>query len=307
MRLRESLKIARLLVTPSPWIRPRRTQRPQVDISPWQEKRVSARQGSEHLYLEIAGPTDDAPVMLMLPGGMVDHRIWVNTADLARHFRLIAFDYPEQSPHYRGVFEGFGDVVLDFVQSLKLREMHVAGVSAGALVALDLATRLRAEVEVRGLTLVSANLMSIDEDEIRTRARLSTLGLSISGERLRAIIERIADSSASHAEVSRFQQRDFFYVRSAEYYQELFSWMKSRGRQKQETEHVHCPTLVLHGTADHILPIRVARATASHLPNAKPVEIHEFEGFGHEMVFSHGPDIVAVMRDFMIRNQLIIL
>ena len=96
----------------------------------------------------------------------------------------------------------------------------------------------------------------------------------------------------------KFLQNEFFYVRAGAYYVELFSWMRARGRKRQDTAAVRCPTLALHGTADSILPIRVGRLTEQQMPNAPRYEFREYEGYGHEMVFSHGPEMAGAMLEF---------
>jgi pimeloyl-ACP methyl ester carboxylesterase len=59
---------------------------------------------------------------------------------------------------------------------------------------------------------------------------------------------------------------------------------------------IHTPTLILHGTADVIVPIDVSRRLADLLPDA---ELLEFEGSGHVPTMTRPSDVVnAIVRRF---------
>ena len=63
------------------------------------------------------------------------------------------------------------------------------------------------------------------------------------------------------------------------------------------------PALILHGTADRILPIdATARRFRQHLPNAKYVEI---EGAPHGLLWTHAVEVNTALRAFLgsIRDQ----
>jgi pimeloyl-ACP methyl ester carboxylesterase len=59
---------------------------------------------------------------------------------------------------------------------------------------------------------------------------------------------------------------------------------------------IEIPTLILHGTADVIVPIEGSRRLAELLPDA---EIVEFEGSGHVPTMTRPNDVVdAILRRF---------
>jgi pimeloyl-ACP methyl ester carboxylesterase len=58
---------------------------------------------------------------------------------------------------------------------------------------------------------------------------------------------------------------------------------------------IHCPTLVLHGTADRNVPIAMGELVASGVPGA---EIVRFEGADHFMILSHAEEIMRVLFGF---------
>jgi pimeloyl-ACP methyl ester carboxylesterase len=59
---------------------------------------------------------------------------------------------------------------------------------------------------------------------------------------------------------------------------------------------IHVPTLILHGTADAIVPIEESRRLAERLPDA---ELVEFEGSGHVPPMTRPDEVVeAILRRF---------
>jgi 3-oxoadipate enol-lactonase len=59
-----------------------------------------------------------------------------------------------------------------------------------------------------------------------------------------------------------------------------------------DPRHIHVPTLILHGTADAIVPIESSRALVKLLPDA---ELLEFEGGGHVPTMTRPDDVVAAI------------
>ena len=67
--------------------KPTRTIRPVVSVQPWEEQTItSPSSAQQYRYLYAEGPTPGAPVLLMLPGGIFDHRIWLNAHELSRYY-----------------------------------------------------------------------------------------------------------------------------------------------------------------------------------------------------------------------------
>ena len=63
------------------------------------------------------------------------------------------------------------------------------------------------------------------------------------------------------------------------------------------TRSIDVPALIVHGTADRILPIdATGREFAKRLPSAEYVEI---EGAPHGMLWTHADEITRVLVDFV--------
>jgi pimeloyl-ACP methyl ester carboxylesterase len=55
---------------------------------------------------------------------------------------------------------------------------------------------------------------------------------------------------------------------------------------------IEAPTLVVHGTADAIVPVEAGRAVAALLPNA---ELLELDGVGHVPTMTRPDEVVAAI------------
>lgn len=268
---------------------PVRLQRPELDLAPWVERSArSAASGSEYSYMHLAGPGEDAPVLLLLHGGIFDNRVWYYCHGLAKRFTVYAPQFPDRSLLYSGRAEDWGAVVADFVKAAEIAPDYIVAVSNGAYGAIDYLTRAE-QPKAKGLVLISAVMYGISDEEIRKRTRLANLALSFAPGTLLGIVEKRALKADYGQAPGPLSQESIFYTRPYPYYYQLFSAPRNQGRLKQDTMAIKVPVLVLHGTEDEIMPIHAARLTPSVFPNGTFVEM---KGLGHDLVFSAGPAVV---------------
>ncbi len=274
---------------------------PTVDLPPWTAAQVrSASNGSVYDYQHIAGPDEGAPALLMLPGGFFDNRIWHHMSSLADVYSLYALHWPAESPYYGGQLSDFGDLTADFLRAARIDEFHMAGVSFGTYAAIDLASR-RPDLGPEALFLFSAVMLGEDRHEVRWRKALSRVGLGLPHWLFGPLLwirMRLAGFGEAPGDL---QQRDIFWVRQPRYYQQLLGALGAQRGKRQRTDQVACPTLLLAGSEDGIMPIEAARKAPAAFSDA---ELLEFEGYGHSMVFEHGPEMVEAMRSFLERRGL---
>ncbi len=276
--------------------------RPQVPLGSWVELEVrSPETGVSYRYLHHPGPSPTSAAMLLLPGGIFDNRIWLYSDDLAHHFALYALDWPDQSPLYDGRVEALGASAADFARSMDLGGFHLAGVSAGGFAAVDLASRFP-ELEPLSLTLISTLTFSITREEVRKRSRMGRLAGRLPDPLLAGIIQRRALSTPYDPAPGEVQQPDIFWVRAASYYDQIFGISVAQGSRRQATEAVGVPVLVLHGTDDEIMPIDTARLTPGAYADATMIEL---PGYGHAMLFSHGPELAEHMLEHLASHALL--
>jgi pimeloyl-ACP methyl ester carboxylesterase len=289
---------ALLLVAACVPSRPTRTARPEIPIAPWTERTVRSTQScAEYRYLHLDGPAPGAPVLLLLPGGFYDARIFLNMSALGERFEVYALDWPDGCAMYTGHVEDYGEIAADFLRAVGVSDIYLGGVSMGTYAAIDLASRKK-EIRVRALVLFSTVMFGIDEGEVARRERMGRAGLRLGPEKMRALVE-VGVKRAKYEEAPGVPQRDIFWVRPYSYYYQLFSMTLNQGATRQATRDIACPTLVVHGTEDEVMPLEWARLTTSVFPDAEYVEE---EGGAHSMIYSRGPKLARTVLDFFARH-----
>ena len=278
---------------------PVKTARPSIERAPFTEREIRSESGHTYRYLHAPGPSADAPVMVLLPGGIFDSRIWLYTGDLAGRFEVVALDWPDNSLFYSGRVEDFGEVAADFLLTLGLSRFHLAGVSMGTFAAVDLASRKADRFEVLSLTLVSSAMFAITEEEVKGRTKLAKKALGFAPEKLRGIVEWKAGRAKYDPAPGEVRQADLFYARPYSYYHQVFGMAWNQGDRPQDTGSIRCPVLFLHGTRDETFPVDVARLNSTVFTGAKATKWVEIEGGRHSMVFSHGPRVAAEILAFL--------
>ncbi len=273
-----------------------RTIRPALEIAPWQEQTVqNAESGNRYSYMYLEGPSPDAPVAILLHGGIFDNRIWLNFEKLAEKYRVYAPQYPDTSPMYTGQVEDWGKVVTDFVRAIDISPSLLVGVSNGAYGAIEYLLQNPSN-NVRGLVLISTVMLSSSEKEIKKRTRMGKFALRLSPGKLLGLVESRAMSTDYGPAPGKFTQKDIFYVRPYPYYYQLFSVPVNQGNRKQDTRRIDIPVLVLHGADDSIMPLWAAEETLKSFHNAS---MKTFPGEGHDMTFSIGSKLCdAILEHF---------
>jgi pimeloyl-ACP methyl ester carboxylesterase len=293
--------LAAVLATGCGGAHPTQTTRPEVSVAPWEVRTVrSADTAYEYEYLFAGGPSDDAPAILLLPGGFFDNRVWLNTHELSERFNVYALNWPDNSMLYDGHLENQGDIAHDFLKTLGIDELYLAGVSAGSYAAVDLASRKK-DLDIKALFLFASVMLAINDKEVDKRSRLTRLALGLPPDRARALVEHRVGKTDFHRAPGDLQMEDIFYVRPYSYYYQAFNIALNQGDKKQATARIQSPTLAMVGTSDDLMDIELARLTPSVFPDA---EFKEFEGYEHDMVFTHGPELVDAMTEFLDRRSL---
>ncbi|MCK9462422.1 MAG: alpha/beta hydrolase [Proteobacteria bacterium] len=300
LKIRRALPWAAALVLAAACVpkAPTRTVRPDVPVAPWTERTVPSQRGTaEYRYLHLDGPAPGAPLLLLLPGGFYDARIYLNTAAFAERFEVIALDWPDGGAAYTGHVGDYGEIAADFLDALGVSKVHLAGVSMGTYAAIELASRKKG-IEVEALALFSTVMFGIDEDEVSRRERRSRMALRLDPDRLRGLVEHGVER-ADYEEAPGLPQRAIFWVRPYSYYRQIFGMTLNQGAARQATREIACPTLVVHGTEDEVMPVEWARLTASVFQDAEYVEE---EGGMHSMIYSRGEKIARLVLDFFARR-----
>ena len=253
------------------------------------------------LHYERRG-TGDPLVLIMGMSGNATHWGEPFLELLERHFELVTFDN-------RGIGRStpvaadftIADMAQDTValmDALDLRRAHVMGISMGGMVAQEVA--LAAPERVRGLVLgctyPGGEGSSLAGPEVMQRLA----GAMMSGDRegaIRAGWEANVSSgfAADEGNWRRFHEVALQHPASVEL---IMRQMGAIGQHDTSArlESITAPTLVIHGTADEMLPFANAKLIADRIPNAR---LELFDGVGHLFFWERPEETASLVSEFL--------
>jgi pimeloyl-ACP methyl ester carboxylesterase len=223
------------------------------------------------------------PVLLLLHGGLSDHREWRRQFDaLSDEFTVVAWDAPgcgqSSDPPESFRLPDYADCLAGFVAALGLARPHVLGLSFGSGLALELYRRHPALP--RSLILASAYAgwagslpAEVIEQRLRQVLREADLpaeqwapgwlpGLLSANAPPGAAGELIEIMSSAHPAGMRVMARSF-----------------AEADLRDILGHIAVPTLLLHGGADQRVPLSVAEDLHTMIPGSRLVVM---PGAGHQ-------------------------
>jgi pimeloyl-ACP methyl ester carboxylesterase len=218
-----------------------------------------------------AGPT----TFLALSGWVATWEAWLEPFEtLSRRWRCVSFDHRGAGetvvPPAAITPDALIDDVLGVMDALAIDRCILAGESLGTAVAVGAA--LRAPDRFTGLVLVDGSAM------IRAEAvRPLIAGVRASFE---ATLARFVDACVPEPDSDHLKRwgRDMLRRADAEAAARIFESYLDPPYPAPALGELRVPALVVHGTADAIVPIEVGRRTARAIAGATLVEL---EGAGH--------------------------
>ena len=182
---------------------------------------------------------------------------------------------------------------LAVLDHLKIQKAHLIGVSMGGMIAQRVC--LTAPERVLSMTNImsSSGAKGLPGPQPAMRRILMSAPASGPGparEHALRFVKALAGPGFTHPEGSQQQLVDDSMKRSSRplgAYRQMLAVMADRGRARW-LEHIHTPTLVMHGKADPLLPYACGEDIARRIPNAKLLGI---DGLGHDFP----PEAVTLM------------
>ncbi|NMO91643.1 alpha/beta fold hydrolase [Actinomycetospora sp. TBRC 11914] len=247
------------------------------------------------------------PALLLVHGLGGSWQTWMeNIPTLARRYRVIALDLPgfgrSEPLAPPATTDGFVDVIDNLLRELGITEAVVAGHSLGGLVATLVAERRPART--RGLILVSAGSVTL------SRARLAMIGVGFG--LFDAVVRRtpLLDLVANHTRLR------WAFLRGAvqrpatlapALAREVIPAMQAPGFadavtsgvevvRQAEPVRVRCPTTLIWGRDDHLVPLSSAHLLRRALPGA---HLSVLEDVGHCSMFEWPEVFNQIVLDFM--------
>jgi pimeloyl-ACP methyl ester carboxylesterase len=238
--------------------------------------------------------------LLLLHGGWSDGRAWTpQLGDLADEFDVLAWDAPgcggsDDPPAGTGL-DGYADTVVGLLDALALTRVHVGGLSAGSVLALEVYRR-HPHV-VRSLVLAGAYAGwrgSLPPEEVA--ARVARIGAELERPADEWIDAYLPDFFAGEVpagtrDLVRTMMRE---VRPTGTRRMLAAFADANLRPVLPT--VAVPTLLLYGAEDARAPREVAEAMHRAVPGSRLVVV---PGAGHDVALEAPRAFDAEVRAFL--------
>jgi 3-oxoadipate enol-lactonase len=225
--------------------------------------------------------------------------VWPSVAE---RYRTIVFDTrgTGRSPTPNESY-GIRDLADDAAAILDGRRAHIAALSMGGYVALTLA--LAHPELVRSLVLIGTGAGGAERVPRPKHVRDAfdaALGLPLA-EYGRATMPLTFAPGWTEANAERFEEILAARLERPTSYETIMAHAEACYAYYDEgcpVERIGVPALVVHGTADGIVPVENGRMLAARLPNAEYVEL---EGRGHNLPLEIPEELSALIVDFLER------
>ena len=219
----------------------------------------------------------EGPPLVLLHGALADSRVWRRQlVGLADEFTVVAWDEPgagrSSDPPEHFALADYADCLAAFIEVLELGPAHVAGLSWGGVLALELYRRHRGSVASLILADTYAGWKgSLSDEECAERlAAVEQLSRLPSDEFLSSAFPGLLadDAPTGIAEELRTIMSDFRPLSAR-----LVAPAIASCDQRDLLPQINVPTLLLWGQADARSPIRVAEQFRDAIPGARLVLI----------------------------------
>ena len=243
---------------------------------------IAAVAGNELHYLERG----EGEPLLLIMGMSGNHLHWGEPflAELDPHFHTISYDHRGigKSTRLSGpiTIVEMADDAAGLLDALGLESAHVVGISMGGMIAQELALRHpdRVRTLTLGCTYAGGEGGALTGPEVMQKLTESML----SGDRERAIRAgwEVNVSEPWRSDEEHFAPFHDLAQRIPAALEVIQAQMVAIGSHdtSERLHEISAPTLVIHGTADQMLPVSNATAIADRIPGAR---LELFEGVGH--------------------------
>ncbi len=239
-----------------------------------------------------------APAFVLVPGLGMDGLGFVRQLPLGAHARLHFFQTPNQPVMEEQGLNRFARYVEAYIQARKL-DQHPGGVVLGGCSmggAISLSVAIRARVKLRGLVLIGT--FGSSRHLPRWQRAAAPLAWVLPMGLMRKLAWQMVARTRFFGAVSP-HEADWLVSckikRSQRYFGHAIAAL-TRMEHIPDAARLRVPTLVLHGTHDHVLPHAAGQELASTIPNAR---FKTIENSGHALFFSDHDAVNRSIAEFL--------
>ena len=264
--------------------------------------------GGVRMHYMVGG---EGPPLVLLPGLASSIRAsWDKLLPhLTERFRVYAVDLPGQGdsekPTRRYTFEYGVEAIEGFLDALRLEAAHLAGSSAGGIVAL--ATALRHPERVLRLVLIDSAGFGREVNFGLRLLSLPIIGELVTSPRRWLIKLSLRQNVSDPSYISDDVLDEFCRVRQQPGAKEavlsvLRHSLTLRGMRphlvlKNQLHLLQAPTLIIWGAKDKVIPVAHAHIGHRLIPNAK---LHIFKDAGHDPVTERPLEVARLVSEFLL-------
>jgi pimeloyl-ACP methyl ester carboxylesterase len=264
--------------------------------------------GSEVNYADIGDQGDHRPIVFIHGLGGQWQNWLENVPRFAENRRVVAVDLPgfglSEMPNERITIELYGRVVAELCERLELAPAVVVGNSMGGFVAAEVAIK-RPDIVERLMLLASAGVSQVDVAKRPTMAAAKVVGLLTTSNlaQLRIAATRPRVRHWTLAFVARHPSRlaaDLTFegmmkgTNKPGFEQALHACLDYDFRHRLPK--IGCPTLVVWGEKDMIIPVKDADRFVELIPGARKIVL---EDTGHVPMLERPRTFNGVLQEFL--------
>lgn len=193
--------------------------------------------------------------------------------------------------------QDLADDAIGLLDDLDIGQAHVAGVSMGGMIAQLMAGHYPQRVLSLTSIMSSSSARELPSGKLKVLRRMGRRPAAHDEDTIVAHMTRTMlmlggalgpDADAWAEDVRKAYRRNYYPPGVS---RQMLAVMSAPSRVAL-LQGIAQPALVIHGTADPLLPVEHGRSTARHLPN---VRYEEIEGMGHSLPPQHLADFVDMI------------
>lgn len=264
-----------------------------VELAGWVLEGATGESGTRHTWFSYPPARDSLPWLVCLHGFNTDGRVFERLAPLADSYRIVAYNFPERSPLYRGAIGDFTALLDEFFTLRGIDTLVLAGNSFGGVFAMDYAGA-HPRAAVTRLLMVSSTVFGVSPDDTRELRGMADKLLQYPDYKLYYLLTR------GKAIVSRFANTDIvdgapseaIAIKHIDWYRQLLSsvYYYDAGPVARR---LTIPVLAVHGGKDRLVKPERAQVAHAVVPGGRFVLLAEA---GHSLVFENADDVIALVR-----------